>query len=91
MGRPTAISPFAAMTRQQQKEQWICWQSQKQSKVTDIKQEPTDADLGSESVLEASKPTESRASEFKIHHGQYDAILARMKQAQKQARSYIDC
>lgn len=29
MKEPAAVSPFAALSRQEQKEQWICWQCQR--------------------------------------------------------------
>lgn len=89
MGKPSTISPFAALNSQQQKEQWICWQSQKQSENIDVEDKPTETDLRSESVLDESKPTAGRVA--KTYHSQYNAVLKRMKQAQRQASCYIDC
>lgn len=89
MGKPSTVSPFAALNSQQQKEQWICWQSQKQSENIDIEAKPTKADSRSESVLNESKPTIGRIA--KTYHSQYNAVLKRMKQAQRQASCYIDC
>lgn len=83
-------SPFAALTSQEQKERWICWQC--------------DQELRQHAGTEASKPlpelrlphppapkeTPSREAPLRprqpIHHGQYDAVLRRMKDARRQAQ-----
>lgn len=90
MEKPSAVSPFAALTSQQQKEQWICWQSQKQTVETIEPAKPTNVDEWSELVSDDAKPTVS-LQPTRTHHSQYNAVLARMKQAQKRANAYIDC
>lgn len=89
MKEPAATSPFAAMTSQEQKERWICWQSQKQLNETIITK-PTVDDVRSESVLHTSKQTASWECEA-THHGQYDAVIRRMKQAQQRTLTYTSC
>lgn len=90
MDKPSAVSPFAALTSQQQKEQWICWQSQKQTVETIESAKPTDVDVWSESVSDDVKPTAS-PQPTQTHHSQYNAVLARMQQAQKRTNAYVDC
>ena len=90
MDKPSAVSPFAALTSQQQKEQWICWQSQKQTVETIEPAKPTDTDVRSGSVSDDAKPTKS-LQPTRTYHSQYNAVLARMKQAQKRTNAYVDC
>ena len=84
-----ATSPFAALSSKEQKEKWICWQSQKQPDTQPISK-PTDSDTRSESVLRLNKPTESREA-YVPHHSQYDAVVRRMQQAKRQVTTYISC
>ena len=89
MKEPAATSPFAALSSQEQKEKWICWQSQKQPEERPVSK-PTDGDGRSESVLRLNKPTVSRES-FVPHHSQYDAVVRRMQQAKRQVTAYVSC
>ena len=72
-------SPFAALTPQQQKEQWICWQAARQR-----------ACCQPESLPELHLPKPEKPvpppPAPPVRHSQYDAIVRRMKQARCQAR-----
>lgn len=85
MNEPSARSPFAARSSQEQQEQWLCWQSQRPARQPLSK--PTGTDSRSESVLDASKPTESR---FHLQPGssQYAAVVQRMRRAVSKAQGY---
>lgn len=89
MKEPAATSPFAALSSQEQKEKWICWQSQKQPEEMPLSK-PTDVDARSESVLTIAKPTDS-LEKYVPHHSQYDAVIRRMQKAQKQVTTYVSC
>lgn len=98
MKEPAAVSPFAALSRQEQKEQWICWQCQRGPEPVETK--PTvDSDRSvplPELKLpteDTSKQTESSNKPTKVarprpYHGQYDAVIRKMKQAQRQTGAY---
>lgn len=89
MKEPAATSPFAALSSQEQKEKWICWQSQKQPEERPVSK-PTEGDVWSESVLHLGKPTESREV-YVPQHSQYDAVVRRMQQAKRQVTAYVSC
>ncbi len=98
MKEPAAVSPFAALSRQEQKEQWICWQCQRGPEQVEAK--PTAEDDRSVSLpgfklptQEPSKPTEDPKKPTTVarprpYHGQYDAVIRKMKQAQRQTGAY---
>lgn len=98
MKEPAVVSPFAALSHQEQKEQWICWQCQRGPKPIEAK--PTVDDVRSVSLPElklpteeSSKPTESPSKQTEVarprpYHGQYDAVIRKMKQAQRQTGAY---
>lgn len=89
MKEPATTSPFAALSSQEKKERWICWQSQKQPEELPVAK-PTKGNDGSESVLKIAKPTVSRET-FTPRHSQYDAVIHRMHRAQRQATAYVSC
>jgi len=87
------LSPFAAKSRQEQKEQWIWWQCRNDAvlPVADAAI-PEEAE---EKNIEMNQPAEESGKEKGtpvmrpvIHHGQYDAVVRRMKSATQQARHY---
>lgn len=86
MKETAAYSPFAALDSREQKERWICWQSQHLaeqpvSKPTEVQGEP-------ESVLTLSKPTESRL--LKTPRGnEYTSVVRRIQQAAQKAQRYV--
>lgn len=74
-------SPFAALTPQEQKEQWICWQAAHQralepEKLPDLHLPET----------EPKRPAPPVPPMPLARHGQYDAIIRRMKQARQHAQ-----
>ena len=69
-------SPFAALTPQEQKEQWICWQAARGCK------EPEE--LPELSLPQQERPVPPPAP--KVRHSQYDAVIRRMKQARSRAQ-----
>lgn len=81
MKEASAQSPFAALTPKEQKEQWICWQSQHQEKM-----KPIMTDLKSESERTRVKPTAKP-----IHHDQYDAVVRRLRKAQQNTSGFTSC
>ncbi len=98
MKEPAAVSPFAALSRQEQKEQWICWQCQRGPEPVEAK--PTMDENRSVSLpglrlptQESPKPTEApqkptTVARTRPYHGQYDAVIRKMKQAQRQTGAY---
>lgn len=101
MKEPASASPFAALSSQEQKEKWICWQCQHAAEYIPT-DEPTKESVRSVSLPELhlpqspakemtdrrSNPTVVRQNSL-IHHGQYDAVIRRMKTAQRQAGAYM--
>ena len=78
-------SPFAALTSQEQKERWICWQCDQELRQHAGAQAPKPLP-----ELRLPKPPAPRETPPRprqpIHHGQYDAVLRRMKDARRQAQ-----
>lgn len=90
-----AVSPFAALNPQEQKEQWIWWQCQQgatyppeenditpllQPSEAENPQKPTEVQSGR--AFDRAKPTVSRY--------QYNAVVNRMQQARRRAGAYTD-
>lgn len=72
-------SPFAAKTRQEQLEQWICWQ-QEQRMQQDAKT------LAQElPAREEPKPQPAPVQPVRPRHSQYDAVMNKMRRARRQA------
>lgn len=72
-------SPFAAKTRQEQLEQWICWQQEQrmQQDARTLAQE-----------LPSREEAQSGYRPVQPHiprHSQYDAVMNKMRQARRQA------
>ena len=108
MREPASLSPFAALSPREQKEQWIWWQCQKieaeqEIAPSRIETEETagalpefqlpkqrDEDKAKASSLEQEKPQRQRPvySAPTIRHGQYDAVIRRMKDAGRMAGNY---
>lgn len=100
MKEPASASPFAALSSQEQKEKWICWQCQHAAEYIPT-DEPAKETIRSVSLPElrlpqspAKEATDCRSNPTAvqqrplIHHGQYDAVIRRMKTAQRQASAY---
>lgn len=85
--------PFAALSPQEQKERWICWQCQRPAEPL-----PAEASLEDDAPappLPALKlpglPTEEEPAPPPapaIRHGQYDAVIRRMQMAQRRTTAY---
>jgi len=82
MKKAATTSPFAALNSKEQMERWACWHSQK------MESEPTGEKP--EFVLNNDKPTVSR-NIYRVHHGQYDAVIRRIQKATNQALHYTNC
>ena len=72
-------SPFAALSPQEQKEQWIWWQCQHPAAVQEKPLQLTETPARSVNTQPAPLPT---------HHGQYRAVLHRMQIAGQHANAY---
>lgn len=73
-------SPFAALSPQEQKEQWIWWQCQHPTEQHALQiEQPAPSEAASEGTPSAA-PTP--------HHGQYNAVLRRMREAGQHAGDY---
>lgn len=83
------LSPFAALTTKERLEKWNLWQSQHQAEIA-IASEPTIGDSRLESVSHEAKPTKGRDA-IRPHHSQYDAVVKRMRMANRGARSFQPC
>ena len=95
MKESAKVSPFAALSPREQKEQWIWWQCQH-----------PEAEAAMEDALDTPRPLPDaaplpEAAEAQrelppvpapvIRHGQYDSIIRRMNQARQQTGAYIPC
>ena len=81
-------SPFAALSGQEQKEKWICWQAQKnEQRKAEI--EASVAETNQESVLVATEKNAGRT--MPTHHSQYLTVLKRMTMAQRRTGAYQSC
>lgn len=91
MKEAAATSPFAALSHQEQKERWICWQCQRVAQApreVPEKQESAPA-LPTIRLPQAPAPEQKPAQPVPpIRHSQYDAVVGRMRSAQKQATAY---
>ena len=72
-------SPFAAKTRQEQLEQWICWQQEQrmQQDARTIAQELP--------PKEEPHPNPPPLQPVRPRHSQYDAVMEKMRRARRQA------
>lgn len=92
MKAPASVSPFTARSSQDQKEQWIWWQCQ-QTATPPVETRPIAEQMAPVPELEMpqqqeEKPTESRPKRQPTRHGQYDAVVRRIQNATRQAKTY---
>lgn len=93
MRAPAAVSPFAAKTSQEQKEQWIWWQCQQDATMPEETRPIPDERPRSVPELklpqqEEAKPTAVQHKRQPTRHSQYDAVVRRMQNATRQVRGY---
>lgn len=94
MRSPAAVSPFAARTRQEQKEQWIWWQCQQdatmpaETKPIPDKTAAAVPELQLPQSQEPKQPENIAPPRQPIRHSQYDAVVRRMQKASGQVRNY---
>lgn len=106
MKEPANLSPFAALSPREQKEQWIWWQCQKAEPELEVhppKAEPAAPTAALPELRLPQKPPEDEPHETTqaaprapmaysmvptIRHGQYDAVIRRMKDAGRMASNY---
>lgn len=89
MREAAKVSPFAAKTSQEQKEQWIWWQCQSDA-VTPVAQE--NAPVNALSPRQQETPPVSQNMPVQpTRHQQYDAIMRRMKVAQGKTGAFTSC
>lgn len=79
-------SPFAALTSQEQKERWICWQCDQEQRQRAEPEAPKPLPELRLPKVPAPSVSAPAAPRQPIHHGQYDAVLRRMKDARRQAQ-----
>lgn len=97
MKDPAAVSPFAAQTRHEQQEQWIWWQCQRSASTAaeSPRMEPPAA-VPVPSLTLPTAPLQPPASAAPVqrratHHGQYDAVIRRLRSATAQTGHYTSC
>ena len=78
-------SPFAALTSQEQKERWICWQCARESQRRVAEPEPVPERMPELRLPQAPAPA-SAPPRQRPHHSQYDAVMRRMKDARLKAQ-----
>lgn len=92
MKAPAAVSPFAAKSSQEQKEQWIWWQCQQPAAMpvaAAIDQPPAPQVPELELPRPEEKPEpEPQPQRQPTRHSQYDAVVRRMQNATRQAKAY---
>lgn len=92
MKTPAAVSPFAAKSSQEQKEQWIWWQCQQDATYPEEKAEISDQRSASVPGLKLPQVQEEkqtmRQAVQTVRHSQYDAVVRRMRNATSQVGSY---
>ena len=89
---PAAVSPFSAKTSQEQKDQWIWWQCQQIAAVP-VDDRPISMHDSAVPELQLPQTKEEKKAEAAvqrqpIRHSQYDAVVRRMQNATRQAKSY---
>lgn len=93
MRQAARVSPFAAMTNQEKLAQWIVWQSQQDMTRPVMQHDANRIESVSEEATRVdSKTDRSRLPHETIHshHGQYDAVIRRMANAQRGAIRFVD-
>ena len=79
-----AGSPFQAKSSQEQKEQWIWWQCQRDTVPPEEEAPPVNV------LLERDAPPMPIPVQ-PTRHQQYDAIMQRMKVAQRRTGAFTSC
>lgn len=87
MKEHAAHSPFTALNSREQKERWICWQSQ--HLADQPTQEPTIVQREPKSVLSLEKKTEGRLLREQPRGGEYASVVRRMQRAAQKAQRYV--
>ncbi len=94
MKEPSATSPFAAKTSQEQRHQWTIWQAQQDyTRPVENRPENKETEVGSAPLSAAPLPpkTPVKADQSPItppHRSQYHAVIQRMRAAGKQAGTF---
>lgn len=89
-----SASPFAALSPQEQKERWICWQCQHSAETVPIDVQPESGNTPALTLpplkLPEVPPEEPNNDRLvpAIRHGQYDAVIRRMQMAQRRTTTY---
>ena len=96
MKESARMSPFAAKTRQQQQEQWIWWQCQ-QGATSPVPESSLPPKASAEPAVSPAQPAEEAGTantsmqRRNTYHGQYDAVINRMRTAMRQTGQYTSC
>ena len=95
MKESAKVSPFAALSPREQKEQWIWWQCRHPEGET-VMEEPLDAPAPKPEARPMPEPAEVQRELQPvpapvIRHGQYDSVIRRINQARRQTGDYIPC
>lgn len=91
---PEAVSPFAALNPQEQKEQWIWWQCQHGATYAPFDEVQIDHEDAEAVVKNDAKPTEVQSwsgcedAKPTVSRYQYNAVVARMQRAKRLAGAY---
>ena len=85
-------SPFEALTRRERQERWLEFQNTRLPYVTIAEQREPAPTVNQPSErqpeIAAKPPTRERQDFNRVRHRQYDAVIRRMRQAERQATSY---
>lgn len=96
MKKPAATSPFAAMNHQEQRHQWTVWHAQQDAtrpavpekdglqQLPDREEKPQPAPQPEEKAPAAPPPAQQQP-----HHGQYDAVIRRLRNAGRQTQQFV--
>lgn len=98
MKKPAAASPFAAMNHQEQRHQWTVWHAQQDAtrpappekdglqQLPDREEKPRPASQPEEKASTAPTPAPPPPQP---HHGQYDAVIRRLRNAGRQTQQFV--
>lgn len=99
MNKPAATSPFAAMTHQEQRHQWNVWHARQDATRPVEDERPPESvqqlpDRAPEAPPEApasppEMPVSPAAPVLRPHHGQYDAVIRRLRAAGRQTQQFV--
>jgi len=100
MKQASTVSPFAQLSKREQKEKWICWQAQQEKHTSACERSvqlpplrlpvvhQTDDGRDEAKQTEVSYKQTEVSFPAPVRHGQYSAVISKMKAAQKQAGAY---